>query len=67
MMVMPSLFILINGITFLTDTAGELNILGHDCYTLGMDGTQVGVLKETNMVVLSSLNDILHFIVVLDM
>jgi histone H3 len=37
------------------DAAGELNVLGHDGDTLGMDGAQVGVLEETNKVGLSSL------------
>ena len=27
------------------DTAGELDVLGHDGHTLGMDGAQVGVLE----------------------
>ena len=36
--------------TLTTDTAGQLDILGHDGHTLGMDGTQVGVLKQTNEV-----------------
>ena len=38
-----------------TDPAGQLDVLGHDGHTLGMDGTQVGVLKETNQVGLASL------------
>jgi hypothetical protein len=38
-----------------TDAAGELNVLEHDGDTLGMDGAQVSVLKETNKVGLSSL------------
>jgi hypothetical protein len=38
-----------------TDTAGKLNILGHDGDTLGMDGAQVGILKEANKVSLSGL------------
>ena len=38
-----------------TDTTGELNVLGHDGDTLGVDSAQVGVLKETNEVGLSSL------------
>ena len=38
-----------------TDSAGQLDVLGHDGHTLGMDGTQVGVLKETNQVSLRSL------------
>jgi hypothetical protein len=40
--------------TLSTDTAGKLDILGHDGDTLGMDGAQVGVLKETNQVSLRS-------------
>ena len=40
---------------FPTDTADELNVLGHDGHALGMDGTQVGVFKETNKVGLCSL------------
>jgi hypothetical protein len=32
------------------DAAGKLNILRHDCDTLGVDSTQVGILKETNEV-----------------
>ena len=38
-----------------TDPAGQLDVLGHDGHTLGMDGTQVGVLKETDQVGLASL------------
>ena len=38
-----------------TDTPGQLDVLGHDGHTLGMDGAQVGVLKETNQVSLRSL------------
>jgi hypothetical protein len=40
---------------FATDTASELNILGHDCHTLGVDCTQVGILEKTDQVRLSSL------------
>ena len=36
--------------TLSTDTARQLDVLGHDGDTLGMDGAQVGVLKETNEV-----------------
>ena len=36
------------------DSACELNILGHDGNTLGMDSTQVGVFKKTNQVSFSS-------------
>ena len=38
-----------------TDAAGELDVLGHDGNTLGMDGAQVGVLEKTNEVSLSGL------------
>jgi hypothetical protein len=33
--------------TLASDTAGKLDILGHDGDSLGMDGTQVGILKQT--------------------
>ena len=36
-----------------TNPPGELNVLGHDGYTLGMDGTQVGIFEKTNQVSLS--------------
>ena len=35
---------------FATDTAGELDVLGHDGDTLGVDGAQVGVFEETDQV-----------------
>ena len=38
-----------------TDAAGELDVLGHDGDTLGVDGAQGGVLKETNEVSLRGL------------
>ncbi len=41
--------------TFSTDSPGELDILGHDGDSFGVDGAQVGVLKETNQVSLASL------------
>ena len=41
--------------TLSTDTAGELDVLGHDGDTLGVNGTQVGVLKQTDRVGLASL------------
>ena len=41
--------------TFSTDAASELNVLGHDGDTLGVDGAKVGVLKESDEVSLSSL------------
>ena len=36
--------------TLATDTAGQLDVLGHDGHTLGMDGAQVGVLEESDEV-----------------
>ena len=30
-----------------TDAARQLNVLGHDCDALGMNSTQICVLKET--------------------
>ena len=36
--------------TLPTDTAGKLDVLGHDGDTLGVDGAQVGVLEETDQV-----------------
>ena len=41
--------------TLSTDTAGKLYVLGHDGHTLGVDGTQVGVLEQTDQVSLASL------------
>ena len=41
--------------TLSTDTAGELDVLGHDGDTLGVDGAQVGVLKQTDEVSLAGL------------
>ena len=37
------------------DTAGQLDVLGHDGDTLGVDGAQVGVLEETHQVSLAGL------------
>jgi hypothetical protein len=37
------------------DSAGELNVLGHDGDSLGVDGGEVGVFEETNEVGLSCL------------
>ena len=39
--------------TFSTDTSRQLDVLGHDRYTLGMDGTQVGILEETDQICLA--------------
>ena len=41
--------------TFTTDTTGKLDVLWHDGHTLGVDGTQVGILEKTNKVCLASL------------
>jgi hypothetical protein len=38
-----------------TDAAGQLDVLGHDGDTLGMDGSQVGVLEQADQVGLSGL------------
>ena len=38
-----------------SDAASKLDVLGHDGDTLGVDGAQVGVLKETNQVSLRGL------------
>jgi hypothetical protein len=38
-----------------TDSAGQLDILGHDGDTLGVDGAQVGVLEKADKVSLSGL------------
>ena len=37
------------------DSAGQLNVLGHDGDALGVDGAQVGVFKQTNKVSLAGL------------
>ena len=36
--------------SFTTDSASKLDVFGHDGHSLGMDGAQVGVLKETDEV-----------------
>ena len=38
-----------------SDSAGQLNVLGHDGHALSVDGTEVGVLKETHEVGLRGL------------
>ena len=40
--------------TLATNTTRKLNILGHDCHTLGMNGTEIGILKQSNEVGLGS-------------
>ena len=39
--------------TLSTDTASQLDVFWHDSHTLGMNGTQVGVLKKTDKVSLT--------------
>lgn len=41
--------------TLSADTASQLDILGHDGDTLGVDGAQVGVLEKSNQVSFASL------------
>ena len=41
--------------TLTADTAGKLDVLGHDGDTLGVDSAQVGVLEESDEVSLASL------------
>ena len=41
--------------TLTTNAAGKLDVFGHDCDTLGVNGSQVGVLEEANQVGLSCL------------
>lgn len=36
--------------TLSSNSAGKLNILGHDGDTLGVDGAQVGIFEEANQV-----------------
>ena len=38
-----------------TDPPGKLDVLGHDGDPLGMDGTEVGILKESHKVGLTGL------------
>jgi hypothetical protein len=41
--------------TLSADTAGQLDVLGHDGHALGMDGAQVGVLEQRSEVGLRGL------------
>jgi len=40
--------------TFTTDTTCELNVLGHNGHTLGVNGAQVCIFEETDQVSLGS-------------
>ena len=42
------------------DSAGQLNILGHDGDALGVDGAQVGVFKETHKVLKVFLENVIR-------
>ena len=46
--------------TLATDTAGQLDILGHDGHTLGVNGCQVGVLEQADQVGLAGLLERQH-------
>merc|ERR1712089_79722 len=41
--------------SFTTDPPGQLDVLGHDGDTLGVDGAEVSVLKQTNQISLAGL------------
>jgi len=41
--------------TLSSDSSGQLDVLGHDCDPLGVDGTQVGVLEKSDQISLASL------------
>lgn len=36
--------------TLATNATSQLDVLGHDCDSLGVDGTQVGIFKEANQI-----------------
>lgn len=40
---------------FPTNTTCQLNVFGHDGDTLGVDGAQIGVLKQTHQIGLAGL------------
>ena len=43
----PSVVLSHGDLTALTaNAAGELDVLGHDCHTLGVDCAQIGVFKK---------------------
>jgi hypothetical protein len=43
--------------SFATDTASQLNVFGHDGNSLGVNGTQVGIFKETHEISLAGFRD----------
>ncbi|PAV84150.1 hypothetical protein WR25_11356 [Diploscapter pachys] len=44
-----------NLVAFASDPSGELDVLGHDGDTLGVDGAQIGVLEQADQVGFGSL------------
>ena len=44
-----------NSSAFATDTASQLDVLGHDSHALGVDGAKIRVLEQTDQVGLTSL------------
>jgi histone H3 len=40
--------------TFSSNSSGQLNVLGHDGHSLGVDGAKVAVFEETNQISFSS-------------
>ena len=38
-----------------TNAAGQLDVLGHDRHSLGVNGAQIGVFKKTNKISLAGL------------
>jgi hypothetical protein len=49
--------------TLAADATGQLDVLGHDGDALCVDGTQVGVLEETDQVSLAGLLQIILVII----
>lgn len=40
--------------SFTSDSSCELDVLWHDCYSLGVDSAKIGVFKQSNQVGFSS-------------
>ena len=41
---------IVNSSAFATDSARQLDVLGHDGHTLGVDGAKICVLEQTDQV-----------------
>ena len=41
--------------SFSSNSSGQLDVLGHDGDSLGMNGTEIGVFKESNEICLTGL------------